>query len=182
MYVIWKMDSPNDASSIFWCWKRLCFKQQSHECHVLDSDFQISNHAQKRWNSATPLVFPTKIFVEKTKFRNLQMMKPLQYRLDSRPRIIDFAPGLGCWTPRRLSYCTRYCMPVRLESHHRTVTAFIVLPDTGHSLTSTSHHRTVIVVLRKRLSRLIDCVPGTCRPRTWYLGSLNTYCIERFDD
>ena len=46
---------------------------QSHEYHVvLDSDFQKSNPALKRQNSATPPEFPTKIFVEKTKFRNLQ--------------------------------------------------------------------------------------------------------------
>ena len=48
------------------------FRWQSHECHVLDLDIQKSNPARKRWNYATPLIFPTKIFVEKTKFRNLQ--------------------------------------------------------------------------------------------------------------
>ena len=50
----------------------------SNECHVLDSDFQILNPARIRWNSATPLVFPNKIFVEKRKFRNLQTSRGSQ--------------------------------------------------------------------------------------------------------
>ena len=41
------------------------FLWQSHEYHVLDSDFQKSNPAQKRQNSATPPEFPTEIFVER---------------------------------------------------------------------------------------------------------------------
>ena len=76
MYVIWNMDSPNYASSIILTLENTMFQATikiSNKCHVLNSDFQISNPARIRWNSATPLVFPNKIFVEeKTKFRNLQ--------------------------------------------------------------------------------------------------------------
>ena len=72
-------DSRNYDSSIFLSleksWHDVMFLWQSHEYHVLDSNFQKSHPALKRQNSATQPEFPTKIFVEKTKFRNLLYTK-----------------------------------------------------------------------------------------------------------
>ena len=44
----------------------------SNECHVLDSDFHISNPARIKMKLRNSTPTSSKIFVEKTKFRNLQ--------------------------------------------------------------------------------------------------------------